>query len=72
MRFSKIKNRFRSNFLSGAALGFGLFTSALLAVAVSGTFNTFSNGQLIQADEINTNFATLKTAIESIPTDKTK
>ena len=67
MKLSKFKNRLVKNFLSGLAIGLGILTSALLAVAVTGTFNTFSSGQVVKASDMNTNFVTLKTAIESIP-----
>ena len=45
---------------------FGLALTGLLAVTVTGTVNTFSSGALVKASEINTNFASLKTAIEGI------
>ena len=45
---------------------FGLALTGLLAVTVTGTVHTFSSGALVKASEINTNFASLKTAIEGI------
>ncbi|HMW08175.1 MAG TPA: hypothetical protein PK079_21715 [Leptospiraceae bacterium] len=48
----------------------GITTSGILAVAVSGTFNTFTTGSLLKSADINANFASLKTAIEGIPTQK--
>jgi microcystin-dependent protein len=48
----------------GISIGFGFPT--LLAVAVTGTFNSFTSGSLIRSSDINTNFATLKSAIEGI------
>jgi microcystin-dependent protein len=48
----------------GISIGFGI--PSLLAVAVTGTFNSFTSGTLIRSADINTNFATLKTAIEGI------
>jgi hypothetical protein len=44
-----------------------LATVSLFAVAVNGTFNTFSSGSVLRSSDINANFATLKSAIESIP-----
>lgn len=67
MKLSRIKNRLYKNFLAGLAIGVGILTSALLAVSVTGTFNTFSSGTLLKSSDINANFATLKAAIESIP-----
>jgi hypothetical protein len=67
MKLSRFKNRLIKNFLAGLAIGVGILTSALLAVTVSGTFNTFSSGALLKSSDINANFATLKAAIESIP-----
>ncbi len=60
----------RRDVLKGIRIGFGFFLgigfSSLFAVAVTGTFNSFTSGSLIRSADINTNFATLKTAIESI------
>ena len=48
----------------GIALGLGM--TGLLAVAVTGTFNSFTSGAVIKSAEVNANFATLKTAVEGI------
>lgn len=60
----------RRDILKGVRIGFGFFLgigfSSLFAVAVTGTFNSFTSGSLIRSADINTNFTTLKTAIESI------
>ncbi len=48
----------------GIAIGLGM--TGLLAVAVTGTFNSFTSGAVIKSSEVNTNFATLKTAVETI------
>ena len=57
-------------FKKGISIGLGIIltlaTSAILAVAVTGTINTFSSGNVVDASQINTNFASLKTAIEGI------
>lgn len=54
----------------GISIGIGILitlaTSALIAVAVTGTINTFSSGGVVDASQINTNFASLKTAVEGI------
>lgn len=54
----------------GISFGLGLIsvlaTSALIAVAVTGTINTFSSGNVVDASQINTNFASLKSAVEGI------
>ncbi|HNF27617.1 MAG TPA: tail fiber domain-containing protein [Leptospiraceae bacterium] len=54
----------------GISIGLGivltLTASAVLAVAVTGTINTFSSGNVVDASQINTNFTSLKTAIEGI------
>ncbi|MDX1957820.1 MAG: hypothetical protein SFU98_04565 [Leptospiraceae bacterium] len=61
-------------FYRGILFGLGiisiLFTGALVAVAVTGTMNTFSSGQVLDATAMNTNFNSLKTAIEGIPSQK--
>jgi hypothetical protein len=54
-------------FCFGICFGLGLSTFDLIAVNVSGTMNTFFSGQIIKSSEINTNFSSLRTAIESIP-----
>ncbi|HNM04726.1 MAG TPA: tail fiber domain-containing protein, partial [Leptospiraceae bacterium] len=55
----------------GISIGIGfmltLGVSAVLAVAVTGTMNTYVTGAVMDANSLNTNFASLKTAIESIP-----
>jgi microcystin-dependent protein len=66
MKRSQIKRRLTKNFLAGFAIALGLIGGGLLAVAVTGTFNTFSSGGTIKAADINANFATLKTTIEGI------
>ncbi|MBP6739202.1 MAG: hypothetical protein KA146_04390 [Leptospiraceae bacterium] len=43
-------------------------TVGLLAVAVTGVMNSFSDGETLTAGKLNTNFQTLKTAIESVNT----
>ncbi len=43
-------------------------TAGLLAVAVTGVMNSFSDGETLTAGKLNTNFQTLKTAIASIET----
>ena len=66
----KIYSLFRSlssGFRFGIGFALALFTAGLFAVTVSGTFNTFSSGTLLKSSDINANFATLKAAIEGIP-----
>ena len=67
---NKIYSVFRS-LSSGFRFGIGfvlaLFTAGIFAVSVTGTFNTFSSGTLLKSSDINANFATLKAAIEGIP-----
>ena len=70
MKRSQIKRRLTKNFLAGFALALGLIGGGLLAVAVTGTFNTFSSGGVMKAADINANFASLNAAIEGIPTQK--
>lgn len=60
---SKIISR---GLLQGISMAVGFLTCTLLAVSVTGTFNTFSSGNLLKSADINANFATLKTAIETI------
>jgi microcystin-dependent protein len=59
-----------SPFYRGIQIGLGilftLVTGSIFAVAVNGTFNTFSSGSVLRSSDINANFATLKSAIESI------
>ncbi len=55
-------------FRIGIGIVLALTTAGIFAVAVSGTFNTFSSGSVMKSADINANFASLKTAIEGIPT----
>jgi hypothetical protein len=57
-------------FRIGIGIVLALTTAGIFAVAVSGTFNTFSSGSVMKSADINANFASLKTAIEGIPTQK--
>lgn len=57
---------FKKGISFGLGIIFTLLTSAVLAVAVTGTMNSFSSGNIVDASQINTNFASLKTAIEGI------
>ncbi len=54
-------------FILGASFAFGFLTFGILAVTISGTINTFATGQVIKASDINTNFASIKAALENIP-----
>lgn len=54
---------------NGVGLGIGFLLAigtALLAVTVTGTIHTFSSGDVVSASQINENFTSLKTAIETI------
>ncbi|MEM7182653.1 MAG: phage tail protein [Spirochaetota bacterium] len=51
--------------IKGLGLSFSLFMGYLFAVSV-GNLNTFSSGSTISSSEINSNFTTLKTAIETL------
>lgn len=55
------------HFILGVSFGIGFLSIGILAVTISGTVNTFTTGQVIKASDINTNFASLKTALENIP-----
>lgn len=61
-----LHRRLRISFLHGLFFALGTISLSLFAVAVTGTINTFTSGQVIRASDINTNFATLKATIESI------
>lgn len=66
-----MKESFKSYFIKfagiGAGISFGFLASALLAVAVSGTINTFASGDQLDASKVNENFTSLRNAIVSIP-----
>ncbi|HMV41587.1 MAG TPA: tail fiber domain-containing protein [Leptospiraceae bacterium] len=68
--FSKQKQVIKESLFKGAFQGVGFLlaigVTTVLAVAVTGTINTFSSGGVIKSADINTNFTTLKTAIEGI------
>ncbi len=57
---------FKKGISFGLGIIFTLATSAILAVAVTGTINTFSSGNVVDAAQINTNFDTIKTAVQGI------
>ena len=70
MKRSQIKHRLTKNFLAGFSIALGLLGGGIFAVAVTGTFNTFTSGSVMKAADINANFESLKAAIEGIPTEK--
>lgn len=67
-RTTRLRQDLLRPFVRGLAFGAGLLASGLLAVTISGTINSFSSGETISAATINENFASLKTAVEGIPT----
>lgn len=54
-------------FLFGIGISCGVMTGVLLAVTISGNVNVFATGGVVSSSEINENFSSLKTAIETIP-----
>lgn len=73
-RISQTLMSFAQDFAKGIRIGIGFLfiigTAGIFAVAVTGTFNTFTSGSVMKASEINANFASLKAAIEGIPTQQ--
>ena len=65
-RRGEVKAAFRRGVSFALGFLFTLGASAILAVAVTGTVNTFVNGSVMEASQLNTNFSSLKTAIEGI------
>jgi len=63
---NKIKEIATKSFLRGALFAAGLATTSLLAITISGTINTFVSGDILDSAKMNQNFASLKTAVESI------
>lgn len=49
----------------GVGLSSGFVASALLAVTISGTINTFSSGDQLDSAKINENFASLRTSLSN-------
>jgi hypothetical protein len=62
-----ILHSFIKSVVIGAGVALGFLSMSVFAVTVSGTFNTFFSGQVVKATDVNANFSTLKSAIESIP-----
>ncbi|MEM7180656.1 MAG: hypothetical protein AAF518_07075 [Spirochaetota bacterium] len=61
--------RIKNGFLTGFGLSLGLGMGYMFAVTV-GTLNTFSSGSNVSSSQINSNFTTLKTAIETLNTEQ--
>jgi hypothetical protein len=70
MKEIKILQDITKGFRIGIGIILALTTAGIFAVAVTGTFNTFSSGSVMKSADINANFASLKAAIEGIPTEK--
>ena len=64
----KLWIKLKNGIITGLGFGLGLGLSYAFAVTV-GTLNTFSFGATVSSSEINANFTTLKTAIESLNTE---
>lgn len=61
------RGKFKLTFYRGVALALGLSVGALLSVAISGTVNTFNNGDALTSSLMNQNFTSLSNAIQGIP-----
>ena len=70
MKEIKILQDITKGFRIGIGIILALTTAGIFAVAITGTFNTFSSGSVMKSADINANFASLKAAIEGIPTQK--
>jgi hypothetical protein len=57
-------------YLIGLLIGIFAIGGTLVAVAVTGTINNFSSGQVLDSATLNTNLNSLKTALEAIPSEK--
>lgn len=58
---------FKKGMIQGAGFALGLLTTALIAVPVTGTINTFNTNDPLSSADMNTNFTSLVNAIDSIP-----
>ena len=69
-----MKDYSRKSFIKGLSQGIGLgagllvvvFTTALMAIPLSGNWKTFTNGDLLDANDLNNNFKMLKSSINGI------
>lgn len=61
-----LRERFSKSFIIGVGLALGLGFTAVIAVTVTGTVNSFTSGQQLESAKMNENFTSLKTAIEGI------
>ncbi len=70
-RAGELFKSYEQDLAKGFRIGIGFLlaigTAGLLAVSVTGTFNTFSSGGVMKAADINANFASLKAVIEGMP-----
>ena len=67
MRKKLFYHKLFQKYLMGVAISLGLASGALLGVVITGTYNTFSDGETLSAGKLNQNFDSIKVAIESIP-----
>ena len=61
-----ITEYFQKSFAIGVGLTAGIMATALMAATVSGVIHIFFPGQAVSSSQINENFASLKTAVESV------
>ncbi len=62
-----MKDYLLKKFWGGVLFSLGIVSTAVMAVAVTGTITSFNSGEKVSSSKINENFLTLKNAIESIP-----
>lgn len=68
MQWQKIYLYIKKGIFLGVGFSVGVLVSYLFAVSV-GSLNTFSSGSTVSSSQVNSNFTTLKTAIESLNTE---
>lgn len=62
-----MKDYLLKKFWGGVLFSLGIASTAVMAVAVTGTITSFNSGEKVSSSKINENFLSLKSAIESIP-----
>lgn len=65
--FKKYRNSLARGFFAGVGFVIALAMTSLAAITITGAINSFTSGDLISASNINENFSSLKSAIESAP-----
>ena len=66
-RRNKMREYLTRKIYGGVVFALAIFSTTILAVAISGTIKTWTTGEVLKSADLNTTIASLQTAIQNIP-----